>query len=155
MLAREFGATFWFRLIGCIPITPGNIGSIKQLILRLTKLNHEESATGYICSYFPQGEIKPSFVRPLNFTSGLRAVANAMAPVTLIPVAFHYEAMTQRKPEALIAFGTPIEHRDGQFDLAAVESAVSATLDGVQTELRTHGEHLFSEGRGPAYVNLV
>jgi 1-acyl-sn-glycerol-3-phosphate acyltransferase len=155
MLAREFSATFWFKLIGCMPITPGSTGSIRQLLRRLAALNHELAKSGYICSYFPQGEIRPSFLRPLNFTSGLRAVANAMAPVTLIPVAFHYEPMTQRKPEALIAFGTPIKHTSGPLDVARVETAVTSALDGIQSELMSHGEHLFCEGRGPAYVNLV
>lgn len=155
MLAREFGATFWFRLIGCIPITPGSTGSIRQLLRRLCELNREKAYSGYICSYFPQGEIRPSFVRPLKFTSGIRAVANAVAPVTLIPIAFHYEPMTQRKPEALIAFGQPMTHQGGPLDLPLVERLVTDALDGLQLELSRHGEHLFSEGRGPSYVSLL
>ena len=155
MLAREFYSTFWFRLIGCLPITQGSTASIRQLLKRLTRLKQEQAESGYICSYFPQGEIRPSFVRPLGFTNGLRAVAAAMSPVTIIPIGIHYEPMVDRKPQAIISIGQALDQRSGDLDVGGVESAVTKSLDLIFAELTKHGEHLFREGRGPGFLDLI
>lgn len=156
MLAREFHQTFWFRLIGCLPITPGNIASIRHLLKKLKLLKDEQHKSArFVCSFFPQGEIKPSFVRPLGFKEGLGSVANALEPVTIIPIGIHIEPMVQRKPEAFLVIGEPLEHATGKIAVKAVEEAVASTLDQLFAALSVHGEHLFETPDRLPHVHLL
>lgn len=155
MLAREFYQTFWFRLIGCLPITPGNISSIRHLLKKLKLLSHDAKAPRFVCSFFPQGEIKPSFARPLGFKEGVSGVAAALSPVTIIPIGIHIEPMVRRKPEAFLLVGEPIEHPVGKVNCASVEAAVAAVLDRLYASLSLHGEHLFEEPNRLQHVDLL
>lgn len=155
MLAREFDHTFWFRWIGCLPITPGEISSIRHLLTKLKTLRQDHQAGGFVCSFFPQGEIKPSFVRPLGFKPGLASVAAALAPVTVIPIGIHIEPMMRRKPEVFLVVGEPMEHAAGKLAIAPVEAAVTACLDRLFVALNRYGEHVFEEPDRLPHVQLV
>ena len=157
MLAREFYQTFWFRVIGILPITPGSTGSIRQLLRRLVSLKNTPETSGFLCSIFPQGEIKPSFIRPLGFSDGLRGVAAAMAPVTILPIGIHIEPMCDRRPQAFLTVGNPMAHISGSLDIEPVEAELTRVLDELLKLLSAKGDNIFSAQFGEAmtHVNLV
>ena len=154
MLAREFYQTFWFRVIGMLPITPGSTSSIRQLLRRLVRLKNSLETSGFLCSFFPQGEIKPSFTRPLGFSDGLRGVAGAMAPVVLLPIGIHIEPMCERRPQAFLTLGKPIEHISGQLDVGRVEAELTQVLDALLNQLKAKGEHIFLAQSGEAMTHV-
>ena len=155
MLAREFYQTFWFRWIGCLPITPGDISSVRHLLKKLKFLRAEQPPASMVCCIFPQGEIKPSFLQPLGFKPGVASVAAALAPVTIIPIGIHIEPMTRRKPEALLVLAYPIEHSQGALGVAVCEAGVASALDRLFAAFKLYGEHVFDEPNRLPHVNLL
>ena len=157
MLAREFDQTFWFKWVGVLPMTPGSPSSVRYLLERLKWMSRGPKPQKFICSFFPQGEIKPSFARPLGFAPGLRAVAQAMAPVTLVPVAIHIEPLNEPRPHAFIAFGAPIDHDGERLDVAKVEEGLTGVVDQLLNLLSERGERLFSDQHKEAipHVSLL
>jgi 1-acyl-sn-glycerol-3-phosphate acyltransferase len=157
MLAREFSRTFWFKWVGILPIEQGRTASLRALLQRLAQLVRETSKDSFICSFFPQGVIKPSFARPLSFAEGLRGVAQAMAPVTIIPLGIHIEPLCDRRPHAFVTMGSPINHEKGRLDVGSIECLVTSVLDALLKDLSLRGEQILDRDNqgGQEYVSLV
>jgi len=157
MLAREFHQTFWFKWVGMLPITPGSTASLRALLKRLTSFCQKPQRPAVVCSFFPQGVIKPSFARPLGFADGLASIAQAMAPVNVVPIGIHVEPLCAREPKAFLAVGESFVHQAGRLNVKQVEQSLTATLDDLLSRLAKHGEKIVEEGlrEGETYVSLV
>lgn len=155
LLAREYHSSLLFKLIDCLPITPSNPTAARQFFWQLRGLKREHAKTGFICGFFPQGRIKPSFTRPLDFKKGLREVAAELAPLTLQPVGIHLEPMSTTRSEAILSLGRPINNEFGELETQTIEAAVTKTLDDLFVMLNQHGEDLFKTQSGFTYFNLV
>lgn len=158
MLAREFHQTFWFKWVGMLPITPGSTASLRALLKRLSALcKQSPKAPVTVCSFFPQGVIKPSFSRPLGFAEGLGSIAQSMAPVNVVPIGIHIEPLCAREPKAFLTVGDCFVHESGRLNVMDMEQSLTQTLDGLLSRLAKHGEKILEDGlrEGEAYVSVV
>ena len=155
LLEREYQRSILFQLLDCLPITPADSSSARFFLWRLRELKREHELTGFTLAFFPQGCIKPSFARPLDFKKGIKGISVELAPLTLIPVGIHIEAMAHRKPEALLSLGKPLQVEFGEIEIEAMEAAVIRTLDDLFTLLNQYGENLFNRELGLPYFELI
>jgi len=81
---------------------------------------------GRVVFIFPQGEERPSSVRPLGFLGGAAAIARVAKAALVIPMALRYEHGSTARPTLYAAIGAPLEDRSA----AAQERAVTELLEG-------------------------
>ena len=90
---------------------------------------------------FPQGSIRASWQRPLEFQPGLSFFSRMVEPTIVLPVGIHLEMLNKPSPSAFVALGDPLYQRpDSAIDLGEVERRVEAALDGIYHHLATYGE---------------
>ncbi len=56
---------------------------------------------------FPQGEIQPNDLRPLNFFEGLSRIIEKTGERSVFPIAIRYEFLSEYKPEIFVKIGEP------------------------------------------------
>lgn len=118
-------------------------------------LDHSLSAIRNVCStlhrfrrggpfwitMFPQGNIRPSWQRPLEFQPGLSFFSRMVKPTVVLPVGIHLEMLSKPSPSAFVAVGDPLYQRpDSAIDLREVERRVELTLGDIYRHLVTYGE---------------
>jgi 1-acyl-sn-glycerol-3-phosphate acyltransferase len=132
MLETSFPATpRFFRWLGAIPITPGNLSSHLQLFryLAAKKKFHREKM---IVVYFPQGQIWPSTRRPLGFKRGALRLAKYLGAVCL-PIGIHAEMRSEKFVTFFLAEGDPVRAED-------LETPVQILLDETAASLSQNAE---------------
>ncbi|WP_428536849.1 lysophospholipid acyltransferase family protein [Rhodopila sp.] len=80
---------------------------------------------------FTDGRVRPTRLRP-----GLAHLARRVPDAVIVPLAIEYTFWNERKPEALLRFGSPIEAEAGRSrDIAAwnalLEQRLTETMDGL------------------------
>ncbi len=89
-----------------------------------------------------QGEFRDVRERPAGLKNGLGALLSRVKKGTVIPLALEYPFWNEKKPEAHLAFGTPIIVKDFA-DLSAddwthkLDSALVATQDALANAVRS------------------
>jgi 1-acyl-sn-glycerol-3-phosphate acyltransferase len=96
-----------------------------------------------------QGRFTDVRVRPLGLRSGVGHLAARLAAGYVLPVALEYTFWGERTPEALVRIGTPLNvsatpSRSGREWTAAIEAALTDTLDGLNREAMARDPHLFT-----------
>lgn len=137
----------FFRWMGVEGVDPSSIASTRGL-LRAVAGWRSRHGRALAVSLFPQGRIWPSSRRPLGFQRGIEAIAAALAPVAIVPIAIHLEPLTGVTPHAFVLIGEPIVQAEGAVPVARVEAAVAATLDRLLAFLHRAGEDAVREWRG-------
>lgn len=127
----------FFRALGVVGLD-GDVGTLRRAIRTL----RARRKRGPIwLSMFPQGEIRPSWSRPLGMRRGLAFFARLLEPAIVLPVAIHLEPLDRPGPTAFVHGGSPIElATDRRLDLDRVEQTVEHTLDRIHAHLDRHGE---------------
>jgi 1-acyl-sn-glycerol-3-phosphate acyltransferase len=147
MLERELGRRPFLRLLGGVGLTPGSPGSLKGLLRELTEAR--ERAPGLTVLFFPQGRIWPSHRRPLGFQEGIRVVARALSPVTVLPVGLHLEPGRWPAPTAYLSISEPISVRRREISPRLLETKVQEELDAIRSFLAFQGEAADESWPGP------
>lgn len=139
MLEAEIRAHPFLRLLGCIGLEPGSVASGRRLLRTLGTLS--ESGANTVVGFFPQGRIRPGSPRPLDFRTGVSAVARALTPVTVLPAGIRIVPGKTQRMDAFVSLGAPrsIPGPDA-ITPELLESDVSDELDAIQAFLHTHGE---------------
>jgi len=84
MLEHELKGRPFLRWLGGLGITPGSVGSLRDLLRTVKRLSANRPDAVFVL--FPQGRIYPSHRRPLGFLPGVTAVAEALdAPAWALP----------------------------------------------------------------------
>ena len=148
MLEAELARFPFLRALGAMPIDPQHPMSVLRLVRALQRRRRFDP--GMVVSFFPQGRIRPSWQRPLDFRRGIAVLADALAPCAIVPVGIHIEPLTRAAPSAFLSVGEPlvVESRPA---LDVIEHAVTHELDNVMTWIAERGEHAaddFSLGVG-------
>lgn len=124
----------WLGVVG--------IESSSRSVLRVSRQLrrfHRKGPFGF--SLFPQGEITPSWIRPLNFQRGVVLFARLLAPVLVVPVGIHLEALNRPSPAAFVAAAPPLELRDGtSLNIQQVEAGVETALNYIYNQIERYGE---------------
>lgn len=137
MLESELARVPFLRRIGALGIVPGSTASVRSLLRWLGLRRRRDAA--FALALFPQGRIWPTRRRPLGFARGVEAVAAALAPVTVLPVAVHLEPLTAPAPRAFVALGEPM-HAERAVPRGALERRVAELLDDLLDFLDRYGE---------------
>jgi len=85
----------------------------------------------------PQGDFTDVRTRPLQFQSGLGALALRHPETSFVPLAIEYPFWTEPQPEILLAFGRPIV--PALEELTTTESCYGALLAGLEETQDTLG----------------
>lgn len=101
--------------------------------------------TGRVLWLFPQGDIRPNDLRPIECYSGTSHLIRLLGDCTLLPVAFRYELLGEERPIALGRFGNPerITEKNipGIRDLTAhIAERITVEADRLRDDVL--GEHL-------------
>lgn len=94
-----------------------------------------------------EGEFTDPRRRPVRLRPGLAHLARRVEGAVLIPLAIEYTFWNERKPEALVRFGTPIETGGGPSVAewtARLEGELAANMDALAAESTTRDPALFS-----------
>jgi 1-acyl-sn-glycerol-3-phosphate acyltransferase len=140
MLEQELRKRPMFRLLGGLGIEPTSAASVAGA-LRVLKIMRQQNPNFFL-TYFPQGNIYPSFKRPLEFKAGVDLFVRAMAPLTVIPIGMHMEPMKGLAPTFFVSIGRPMKVDRPSVVHRVLEDLVQAEVDRVHTMLSTHGEEL-------------
>lgn len=100
---RRFG---FFRKLGMFSIDRENPRSGLASLAYGADLLRD---TGRVLWYFPQGEVVPNDVRPIEIYRGIGRLLRMIGRSTLLPVAFRYELLDNERPDAWIRIGSPTE----------------------------------------------
>lgn len=138
MTTRELRRHPYLRWMGCVGMEPGRRASVLAAFRRLRQERRRDSSA--VFAFFPQGAIWPAGRRPLGFERGVSVLASLLAPVTLLPIGIHLEALNRAAPTAFVSLGRPVPHKRGRPDVRGIEAAVEAELDRIRHFLEAHGE---------------
>lgn len=138
MLERELRRLPLFRGLGGIGIDPESRASIARALRSTSALRARRD--DFFFTVFPQGGTWPSSRRPLGFQPGILSFARALAPVTLLPVALHFELLGSLRPRAFVVAGEPIICDEEPPALADLEARVTRLLDALNAGLCAGGE---------------
>ena len=87
---------------------------------------------------FPQGEILPNDLRPLNFYNGLSRIIEKTSKVLAAPTAIRYEFLNEFKPQIFVKIGSPqLFETDRKFDSKSLTAKNSKYLTNLLDELKT------------------
>jgi 1-acyl-sn-glycerol-3-phosphate acyltransferase len=115
---------------GLFPLAKGHSGARRFLDVANRVLAEPDAALALT----PQGRLTDSRVRPIRFEPGLARLLFADPLRRAIPVALEYAHWSERLPEALVGFGTPVQRRRGETLErlhTRLEAALAATVDGL------------------------
>jgi len=139
MLERELRARPFLRLLGALGVAPGSVASTRRLLRTVERLRREDP-TG-VLAYFPQGEIHPGAVRPLGFRRGVGRVADALAPVTVLPVGIRVLPGRTHRQEAYVSVGEALAvPSPGTLSTRLLEGAVAEELAAIRSFTAAWGE---------------
>jgi 1-acyl-sn-glycerol-3-phosphate acyltransferase len=141
MLERELDRVPFLRRLGAIPLDPARPASVRAVFRALREERQRDPAP--LVAWFPQGRIEPSWKRPLKLRPGIPALARALAPCSIVPVALHIEPLAAPAPTAFVSVGAPIPvqaETGGAPRLGAVEWAMEVEVDRVLAWIEERGE---------------
>ncbi len=138
MLESELRRRPLLRLLGGTGLVPGSVASLRRLVRTLER--GRENRPDLVVALFPQGRIGSPTLRPLGFRPGMRLVARALAPATILPVAVRLAFGTEPRAAAFLSVGEPLDGAEWTGDPRVVEARVEEELDALALFLERHGE---------------
>lgn len=139
MTDRELGRHPWLRSLGAVGIRQGSVAGVRQAFRAVAARRRRDTRSFFV--YFPQGVIRPSWCRPLEFRRGVERLVRILAPVTVIALAIHIEPLNRAVPTPFVVAGEPrVLGEDGRLDAATLEAAVTRELDALLDFIGLHGE---------------
>lgn len=99
MEEKQLKRFFLFRKLGAFSIVRENPRLALKSINYAVELLKNSSRTLWI---FPQGEILPNNIRPLNFYTGISKIIKKLGECSTISLAFSYEFLNEYKPEIYV-----------------------------------------------------
>jgi len=106
MLERELRRYPFFRLLGCIGLTPGSTQSLRTLLANISELRKKKN--DFSVCFYPQGRIWPFHKKPLGFHKGIEQIAKTLLPIQIIPVALRFEPLNSCAPHAFVYADNPL-----------------------------------------------
>jgi len=129
--AAALGRYRFMERIGFIGIDPASRSGAARF-LRVARAAATRPDVIFWCT--AQGEFVDPRTRPLRLRPGIAHVAAAGGRGWILPLAVEYPFWTERLPEALVAFGTPLE-LEPAGDPRAWQERLTAALEAAQDRL--------------------
>jgi 1-acyl-sn-glycerol-3-phosphate acyltransferase len=106
MLENQLSRYKFFARLGAFSINPKSTGSVKVALRYSVNVLQESITPRPMLCIFPQGELLPWHMRPLNYKNGLEIILNRYrGSVNLLPLAIKAEFLTEQLPEIFFLFG--------------------------------------------------
>lgn len=126
----------FFRRLGVFPVQPGGYRGAATFLRVAEAALARAGAILYVTA---QGEFCDPRRRPVRLQPGLAHLMRRLPQAQAVPLAFEYPFWTERHPEALLRFGSPIfaeERSDFSVDQwnGALSSALEATMDALAVD---------------------
>lgn len=137
VLKESFDRYWIFRGSGAIPVSPGSISSVRELVQVL----RDVLRPGDTIALFPQGHIFPGDKLPLEFKSLTRVLARLTDPVVVIPTALATEMLHLEKPALFMSFGPPVPFSSVSNPVRDIEALVTQQVTALRLRLNALGEH--------------
>lgn len=129
--SRALGRYRFFERIGFIGIDPHSLAGARRFLAMADASLQRTDTVFWVTS---QGEFVDPRPRPVRIRPGVAHAVARLQTALVVPMAVEYPFWTERLPEALIAFGTPIDlgissGRHAREWQGVLESALTATQD--------------------------
>jgi 1-acyl-sn-glycerol-3-phosphate acyltransferase len=138
MEEKQLKKLFLFRKLGAFSVVRENPReAVKSINYAANLLQENPNRTILI---FPQGEILPNDVRPLEFYNGISRIIEKIGKCSVLPMALRYEFLGNFKPEIYVKITAPENFNDTlQIDKKELSRKLSAklteTLDVLKTDV--------------------
>lgn len=138
MEEKHLRKLFLFRRLGAFSVVRENPRqAIESINYAVELLKENPKRTLWI---FPQGEILPNDVRPLNFYRGLARIVEKVGDCSIVPCAMRFEFLGEFKPEVFVKIGEPqnfseVQKLDSKIITGEFESNLTKTLDDLKQDI--------------------
>jgi hypothetical protein len=138
MEEKQLKKLFPFRLLGVFSVVREKPReAVKSLNYAAGLLREKSSSTMWI---FPQGEILPNDLRPLNFYNGISRLTEKLENCLTVPLAFRYEFLGEFKPEIFVKIGkcelvNSSQKKQTKFLTENFENKLTQTLDELKKDI--------------------
>lgn len=122
-----------FTWIGAFSVVRENPREAARSILYAVKIL--KGGSRRVLWIFPQGEILPNDIRPINVFGGVAKIAEKSIPCEVLPIALRYEFLGTYKPSIFISVGEPEQVRSTDHCDALAEE-ISRNLCSLLDALR-------------------
>jgi 1-acyl-sn-glycerol-3-phosphate acyltransferase len=139
-----------FRKLGAFSIVRENpkeaLKSIKYAVKKLQDISRSN------LWIFPQGEILPNEIRPLNFYNGISKIIEKCGSCRVLPISLKFEFRNEFKPEIFVKIGKyqqfeKISKSESKALTKTLEKDLTLLLDSLRSDL--------IEGNLETYENLL
>jgi len=137
MLEKELRAHPFLERLGAIGLNTESPGSILQSIHELER--RIKAQPDSMIFFFPQGKIRPSWRRPLEFKRGIEVFCKGLGSLLVMPVAIHIEPLNTASPHAFVSAADPIVS-DAGLSSTMIEARVEDELDRLLGLIGEQGE---------------
>ena len=135
MEEKQLKKLYLFRRLGAFSVVREKPRKAVESINYAVKLIKNSSRALWI---FPQGEILPNDLRPLNFYNGLARIIEKTGRVWVLPMAMRFEFLGEFKPEIFVKIGSPeLIETDVEFDSKKITRSSADRLTDLLDELKT------------------
>ncbi|MEO8071652.1 MAG: lysophospholipid acyltransferase family protein [Acidobacteriota bacterium] len=135
MEEKQLKNLFLFRKLGAFSVVRENPRKAIESINYAAGLLKNPRRTLLI---FPQGEILPNDLRPLNFYNGLSRIIEKSGKVFAAPLAIRYEFLGEFKPQIFVKISSfELIKADKSFDSKKLTESNSNRLTNLLDELKT------------------
>lgn len=138
MEEKQLKKLFPFKYLGAFSVVRENPREAVKSINYAGKLL-KENPDGSLW-IFPQGEILPNDIRPLNFYNGMSRITEKIENCLVFPAAFRYEFSGEFKPEIFVKIGKPKKINskiDSRKQTASFEIHLTQILDEMKSDIFT------------------
>lgn len=134
MLEAELKQRPFFYWMGCLALDPNRRASI----LKTVRFVGAHQPCWLV--FFPQGQIWPSWKRPLGFKPGVALYARQFESGLVLPVGIHLETLSRSVPAAFMSVGAPVTI--DALNTIEIERLVGDQLDHIHATLAEYGEEI-------------
>jgi len=109
--------------------------SPKNILESLNFCNNILSERPYsIITIFPQGELLPSFIRPIQTRRGIDKLLKNNTNIAVLPLAIKIEFIKEEKPEVFFCFGDTIDD-SGNINLSQIGNIIESKLNLIEQNI--------------------
>ncbi len=120
----------FFRWIGVFGVDRGRPRSALESIEYASRLFDRPNRAVWV---FPQGELLPNDIRPIECEPGFVRLARTLGAVQYVPVAFRYEFVREQRPECFVSIGECVGAEGGHDEQGLVNRLAARLTDLLDT----------------------
>jgi hypothetical protein len=130
MLEEQLEQHRFFARLGVFSVRSDGFAAARQSLCYIRQVMAEQPPAEIFLALFPQGELRPDFIRPLGYKPGiLWLVKQAESPVVVVQLAIRIEFLEQQRPDVFFEFGPLHRFERKAPDLERLEVEHGALLD--------------------------